>query len=170
MGLWEERTSSTVERCVKRRDLFFPSLHIPFYSTLCLPQLWNTFHPPQLVRPALERTLEALKLDYVDLYIVELPMAFKVFMHSSWIGRCGWTQMSVINRFTFDFTSLSSFNIQHHSASLFCCASILAWKWLLPKGQRWKVYLPPHRPLCNMGGEFTNVSFHFSHLSEKKAQ
>ncbi|CAG5957719.1 unnamed protein product [Menidia menidia] len=41
-------------------------------------QLWNTFHPPELVRPALERSLKALKLDYVDLYIVELPMAFKV--------------------------------------------------------------------------------------------
>lgn len=44
----------------------------------CLPQLWNTFHPPELVRPALERTLKTLKLDYVDLYIIELPMAFKV--------------------------------------------------------------------------------------------
>lgn len=30
------------------------------------------------MRPALERTLRSLKLDYVDLYIVELPMAFKV--------------------------------------------------------------------------------------------
>lgn len=44
--------------------------------TECL-KLWSTFHPPELVRPALERTLKALKLDYVDLYIVELPMAFK---------------------------------------------------------------------------------------------
>lgn len=43
-----------------------------------ISQLWNTFHPPELVRPALERTLKALKLDYVDLYIMELPMAFKV--------------------------------------------------------------------------------------------
>lgn len=103
----------------------FPqNIHIPFHSALCLPQLWNTFHPPELVRPALEKTLAALKLDYVDLYIVELPMAFKVFMHSSWIGRCGSTQISVINRFTFDFPSLSSFNIQHHAASLFCCFSL----------------------------------------------
>ncbi|CAO2603198.1 Aldo-keto reductase family 1 member D1 [Lemmus lemmus] len=31
-----------------------------------------------MVRPALERTLKALKLDYVDLYIIEVPMAFKV--------------------------------------------------------------------------------------------
>ncbi|XP_056131837.1 aldo-keto reductase family 1 member D1-like [Lampris incognitus] len=50
---------------VKREDIFYCG------------KLWNTFHPPDLVRPALERTLKALQLDYVDLYIVELPMAFK---------------------------------------------------------------------------------------------
>lgn len=52
-----------------------------FCLVFCLPQLWNTFHPPELVRPALERTLKTLKLDYVDLYIVELPMAFKVSIY-----------------------------------------------------------------------------------------
>ena len=31
-----------------------------------------------MVRPALERTLKVLQLDYVDLYIIEIPMAFKV--------------------------------------------------------------------------------------------
>ncbi|XP_037538963.1 aldo-keto reductase family 1 member D1-like isoform X2 [Nematolebias whitei] len=50
---------------VRREDIFYCG------------KLWNTFHSPELVRPALERTLKALKLDYVDLYIVELPMAFK---------------------------------------------------------------------------------------------
>ncbi|XP_053319089.1 aldo-keto reductase family 1 member D1 isoform X4 [Spea bombifrons] len=50
---------------VKREDIFYCG------------KLWSTCHLPELVRPTLERTLKTLGLDYVDLYIIELPMAFK---------------------------------------------------------------------------------------------
>lgn len=50
---------------VKREEIFYCG------------KLWATELDPEMVRPALERTLKILKLDYVDLYIIEIPMAFK---------------------------------------------------------------------------------------------
>ncbi|XP_037377044.1 aldo-keto reductase family 1 member D1 isoform X2 [Talpa occidentalis] len=40
-------------------------------------KLWATSLTPEMVRPTLERTLRTLQLEYVDLYIIEIPMAFK---------------------------------------------------------------------------------------------
>ncbi|XP_042190835.1 aldo-keto reductase family 1 member D1-like isoform X1 [Callorhinchus milii] len=50
---------------VERKDIFYCG------------KLWNTCHPPELVRPTLERSLAKLKFDYIDLYLIELPMAFQ---------------------------------------------------------------------------------------------
>uniref|UniRef100_G1Q4V0 NADP-dependent oxidoreductase domain-containing protein n=1 Tax=Myotis lucifugus TaxID=59463 RepID=G1Q4V0_MYOLU len=50
---------------VKREDIFYSG------------KLWGTDFDPQRVLPALQKTLQDVHLDYVDLYIMETPMAFK---------------------------------------------------------------------------------------------
>ncbi len=40
-------------------------------------KLWNDSHAEGQVRPALEESLKKLKLDYLDLYLIHWPVAFK---------------------------------------------------------------------------------------------
>ena len=38
-------------------------------------KLWNTFHEPKYVRPAVERTLRDLQVDYLDSYLIHFPIS-----------------------------------------------------------------------------------------------
>lgn len=39
-------------------------------------KLWNTNHRPERVKPAFEASLDRLRLDYLDLYLIHTPFAF----------------------------------------------------------------------------------------------
>lgn len=49
----------------------------PRESLWVTSKLWNTYHRPEHVRPALERSLADLGLDYLDLYLVHFPIALE---------------------------------------------------------------------------------------------
>lgn len=53
------------EGLVKRKELFVTS------------KLWNDSHRLEDVHPALEKSLNDLRLDYLDLYLIHWPIAFK---------------------------------------------------------------------------------------------
>ncbi|XP_045713987.1 putative aldo-keto reductase family 1 member C8 isoform X3 [Phyllostomus hastatus] len=62
-------------RSVKLNDGHF--MPVLAFGTLASDDLWATFLRPELVRPALERSLKNLQLDYVDLFIIHIPTAMK---------------------------------------------------------------------------------------------
>jgi len=55
------------EKKVERNQLFITS------------KLWGCFHEPSMVRRALTQSLQNLKLDYLDLYLIHFPVGYKFY-------------------------------------------------------------------------------------------
>ncbi|CAO3564760.1 unnamed protein product [Mortierella alpina] len=51
--------------------------NVPREELFVTTKLWNNSHRPQDVAPALETSLKNLGLDYIDLYLIHWPVAFK---------------------------------------------------------------------------------------------
>ncbi|KAI9484110.1 MAG: xylose reductase [Benjaminiella poitrasii] len=67
------------EGIVTRQDIFV------------VTKLWNTYHNKSQVRPAFEKQLKDLELDYVDLYLIHFPVPLKHVNHDE-VYPPGWYQ------------------------------------------------------------------------------
>jgi aldehyde reductase len=53
------------------------ALNITREDVFLTTKLWNSNHRPERVEPALEGSLERLRVDYLDLYLIHTPFAFQ---------------------------------------------------------------------------------------------
>ncbi|KAI8374111.1 NADP-dependent oxidoreductase domain-containing protein [Radiomyces spectabilis] len=51
--------------------------NVPREEVFVTTKLWQTFHKPEHVRPACEKSLELLQFDYIDQYMMHWPMAWE---------------------------------------------------------------------------------------------
>lgn len=53
------------DKTIQREDIFLTT------------KLWSIYHEPDMVKYACQKQLEALQLDYIDLYLMHSPVGFK---------------------------------------------------------------------------------------------
>ena len=53
------------------------ALNIPREEVFITTKVWNTNHRPERIQPAFEASMKRLRADYIDLYLIHTPYAFK---------------------------------------------------------------------------------------------
>ncbi|CCL99530.1 uncharacterized protein FIBRA_01548 [Fibroporia radiculosa] len=69
-GAWRYANEAEVGQAIKNSG-------VPREELWLTSKLWNSFHAPEDVESALDDTLNNLGTDYLDLYIIHWPIAFK---------------------------------------------------------------------------------------------
>ncbi|KAG8214832.1 NADP-dependent oxidoreductase domain-containing protein [Butyriboletus roseoflavus] len=69
-GAWIYRNEAEVGQALQESD-------VPREQLWLTSKLWNTFHAPEDIEPVLDDSLSKLGTDYLDLYLIHWPIAFK---------------------------------------------------------------------------------------------
>ncbi|KAI0080695.1 hypothetical protein K474DRAFT_1682434 [Panus rudis PR-1116 ss-1] len=69
-GAWIYGNEEEVGKAIKQSG-------VPRDQLWLTSKLWNTFHAPEDIEPALDESLKRLDTEYLDLYLIHWPIAFK---------------------------------------------------------------------------------------------
>lgn len=69
-GAWAYGNEAEVGRAIEESS-------VPREEMFITTKLWNSFHAPEDIEPTLDDSLEKLRTDYLDLYLIHWPVAFK---------------------------------------------------------------------------------------------
>lgn len=69
-GAWAYHNEEEVGKAIRNSG-------VPREDIWLTSKLWNTFHAPEDVEPALDESLTKLGTEYLDLYLIHWPIAFK---------------------------------------------------------------------------------------------